>query len=460
MGLMNTLSRLPMLTVVVLTAGAASLAGCSKKEEAPAAAASASAKAADKPTPAAEVPFEALVAKSKALSPAPQEQVAGPIKVKAMPCSIEGGNPVSKSTSDVMRAVRVVGDRLWVIGHEEKVKAYKIEPGAECKLSIDKRVAPDGILPLDVKARTLSTDDAGNLYVSSGVFGGALVGKDGKLKYKCDARPGGYVAIHPKGAWGIGHFANATVGKLDFSPTACKSAPWALQDLSKPTRKGPLTNVNTAGFLGNTVLVGGVIAKEVDPNEPRVVIAMDQTGKELFRFGNPAKGASGDDHFGWVHAISPCAPGICVVDSNMRKMSLWKAKGEFVAGINLSKLLGLSYPTINDLHATRAGSYMIAGQSRDEKKVAEGLVYRVTGILGRSGEQVGPCGGSGCWRAGRCPCTPAGRCPCTPAGRCPCTPAGRCPCTPGGALPLHPGGALPLHPGGALPLHPGQEKRG
>lgn len=369
-------------TTLVLVGLAALSAACSKKEEeAPKPASSASASAAAKPAEKPpEVPFETLVAQSKALAPSPQEQVAGPIKVKATPCTIEGGNPLSKSTSDVLRAVRVVGDRLWLVGKDDKVMAYKIEPGADCKLSVDRRVAPDGKLPIEVKARTLSVDDGGNLYVSSGVFGGALVGKDGKLKYACDARPGGYVALHPKGAWGVGHFANATVAKLSFSPTACKSEPWALQDLSTPKRKGPLTNVNTVGFLGDTVLVGGIIAKEVDPNEPRVVLGMDASGKELFRFGNPAKGASGDDRFGWIHAISPCTQGICVVDSNMRKMSLWKAKGEFVAGINLSKLLGLSYPTINDLHATKTGSYLIAGQSREGNKVAEGVVYRVTGI--------------------------------------------------------------------------------
>ncbi|MCU0658494.1 MAG: hypothetical protein MUF64_25515, partial [Polyangiaceae bacterium] len=373
-----------LLCASLLPLAALSLvAGCKKDEEkkTPAAGASASAPAPARPSAKPpEVPFETLVAQSKPLAPAPQEQVAGPIKIKAMPCTIEGGNPLSKSTSDVLRAVRVVGDRLWVVGQDEKVQAYKIEPGADCKLSIDKRIAPDGKLTLGAKARTLSTDDAGNLYVASGVFGGALLGKDGKLRYNCDARPGGYVALHPKGTWGIGHFANSTVAKLDFSPTACKSAPWVLQDLGQPARKGPFVNVNTVGFLGDTVLVGGILAKEVNPDEPRVVVAMDAAGKELFRFGNTAKGASGDDRFGWIHAISPCTHGICVVDSNNRRLSLWKAKGEFVAGIQLGKLLGLSYPTINDLHATAAGSYLIAGQSREGNKVAEGIIYRVTGI--------------------------------------------------------------------------------
>ncbi len=377
---MRTLRSIRKLPVTLLALAALTPA-CKKKEEAPAPAPAASASASAKPAQKApEVPFETLVAESKPLTPTPQEQVAGPIKVSATPCTVEGGNPLSKSTSDVLRALRVVGDRLWVVGKDEKVTAYKIEPGPGCKLSIDKRIAPDGKLATGVKARTLSTDDAGNLYVSSGVFGGALFDKDGKLRYNCDAKPGGHVALHPKGTWGIGHFANATVGKLGFSPTACKSEPWALQELSKPSRKGPLTNVNTVGFLGDTVLVGGIIAKEVNPDEPRVVLGMDASGKELFRFGNQAKGAGGDDRFGWIHAISPCTHGICVVDSNSRRLTLWKAKGEFVASINLGKLLGLNYPTINDLHATKGGSYLIAGQNREGNKVAEGIIYRVSGI--------------------------------------------------------------------------------
>lgn len=373
-------------SVLLLGAGALLAAvGCSKQEPAPAAAPSSS--AAPKPAAAAsssrpvEVPFEEQVAQSKPLAPTPQKQVAGPIELTATPCAIAGGNPVHKSTTEVFRAVRAVGDRLWVVGGDDKVRAYRVAPGADCKLSPDDRISADGTLAIGVKARTLSTDSAGKLYVSNGVFAGAVVSKDGKLEYECNARPGGYVALHPKGAWGLGHFANATVAKVELSPTACKSSPWVLQDLSQPGRKGPLTNVNTIAFLGDTALVGGIIAKEVDPNSPRVVVAMDASGKELFRFGNPAPSASGEDRFGWVHAIAPCKHGICVVDSNYRRMTLWKKdKGEFIAAINLANLLGLRYPTVNDLTVAPGGAYLVAGQSRDGSKVAEGLIYRVSGI--------------------------------------------------------------------------------
>ncbi|MCC6215006.1 MAG: hypothetical protein IT376_09065 [Polyangiaceae bacterium] len=375
----------PVRRGALLCALAVGIGGCSRERPAPAAAPSASA-----PTPlpraspsgrAPSVPFDEQVAQSQPLAPQPVKQAAGSVEITASACTITGGNPVHRSTRDVLRAVRVVGDRLWVAGADEKVHAYRIAPGAECRLALDDRVSPDGTLALDVVAHALSTDASGRLYVSNGVFAGALVGRDGKLEYPCRARPGSIVALHPTGRWGLGHAFVVTVTRVELSAAGCESSPWALRDLATPARKGPLSNVSTIAFVDDQILVGGIVAKEVDPNAPRVVLSLDAKGKERFRFGNPAARYVGEDRLGWVQAIAPCQPGICVVDSKYQRLSLWtREKGEFLGAVRLANLLGLRHPTVNDLTVDPAGAYLIAGQQREGSSVAEGVIYRLSGL--------------------------------------------------------------------------------
>ena len=127
--------------------------------------------------------------------------------------------------------------------------------------------------------------------------------------------------------------------------------------------------------------MGGTIAKEVDPNGPTVVLALDATGKEKLRMGKTERGSS-DDRFGWVHAIGPCKAGVCVLDSNYRRVTMWKPSGAFVAAVSLSKLFDLKYPWIADFDRDKSGTaYFVTGQDREGAKgVAEGMIYRVKGL--------------------------------------------------------------------------------
>lgn len=363
--------------VPVMVVGVALLA-C-KKEEEKAPAASAAPAATPAATASAGKPsFEEQVAQSKPVVASPADQPMGTITVKAEVCSIEGGGPLGNSRTRVMPSIAIQGNRAYVADADEKVRAYDISTSGGCKLTPVKDFGTDGVMTTDPKTRTVSASK--NLVVASnGVFGSTVL-KDGKVFYKCDARPQGYVAIHPSGKWGIGSFANATTAKVSFSDTTCTSEPWVLQDLSKPNRKGDLQNVNSIGFMGDTVLVGGVVAKDKNPKEPRVVIAMTAAGKELFRLGNLDKSFA-DDGLGWVHASSGCSAGICVLDANYKKLVVWSSTGKFVGKVELDKLFGLKSAWIPSFAVAPDKSlYFAVGADRGDSKVAEGLVFRVTGL--------------------------------------------------------------------------------
>jgi hypothetical protein len=96
--------------------------------------------------------------------------------------------------------------------------------------------------------------------------------------------------------------------------------------------------------------------------------------------GKTDKDYASKDRFGWVHAIGPCKTGVCVLDSNYRRLTIWKTDGKFVASVDLSALFGLKYPWIADFDRNKTHTFFVAGQDRDVKGVAEGNIYRVSGL--------------------------------------------------------------------------------
>lgn len=359
---------------------------CEKKDEAakPAASATATATAsavASAPEKPKEVPYEEKLKTSTPLVIKTAEQDAAGTKIGAEVCEVEGGPKPSKSGMDVYKSIRAIGDRIFTVEEDAAVHAYKIDAGAKCKLSIDKTFGEGGVVKLANKIDRLSADSAGNLWATNGIFASYKLAKDGKQTAECTGRPLGYLFVAPSGKTGIGTFANATVSKVTLSGAGCKTEPWVFQDLSTDDkRKGVLTNAQAVGYVGDTIFLGGKLAKSADPNESNVVLALDASGKEKARLGKTDKDYSTKDRFGWVHAIGPCKPGVCVLDSNYRRITQWKTDGKFVANIDLSALLGLKYPWINDFDRNKTHAYVIAGQERDVKGVYEGNIYRVTGM--------------------------------------------------------------------------------
>ncbi len=107
-----------------------------------------------------------------------------------------------------------------------------------------------------------------------------------------------------------------------------------------------------------------------------------ETGKEKFRFGKSDKSGSSDDRFGWTHEINGCKAGVCVLDSNYGRITMWQAaKGEFVASVSLKTLCGLDYGWFNSFDVERGTTWLAASQSRTgTKNVSEGSIYRIKGL--------------------------------------------------------------------------------
>jgi hypothetical protein len=82
-----------------------------------------------------------------------------------------------------------------------------------------------------------------------------------------------------------------------------------------------------------------------------------------------------------VHAIEPCAAGICVLDANARRVSLWTRAGKPAGSVGLAELFGLSAPWVADFSVGKDGvAWFVAAQAREQSSVAEGLIYRVRGL--------------------------------------------------------------------------------
>lgn len=96
--------------------------------------------------------------------------------------------------------------------------------------------------------------------------------------------------------------------------------------------------------------------------------------------GKTDKENGSKDRFGWVHAIQPCNKGVCILDSNHRRLTAWKTDGKFVGHVDLMALFGLKYPWIPDFDRNKTHAYFVTGQDRADSKVGEATIYRVTGL--------------------------------------------------------------------------------
>jgi len=318
--------------------------------------------------------FEEKVKASEPLAPVPVAQNVSGKNISAEVCTIEGMQFLGKSNMGLMKSVEVIGDRIHIADETGKVYAFKVKGGAGCTLVPDTSFGENGVFTVNNKIEYLASDGAGTLYASTGIFGSYAL-KDGQVKFQC---PNHYVRMHPSGTWGISFWNNSNVDAITVAGTKCSNAPWVLTELgSDDKRKGPFNNVNSVGFLGDLVLVGGVVAAKPSP---RIVVAYTKDGVEKFRFGNEGGGFA-DDAFGWVHAVEPCKTGICGLDANGRELKLFTDEGGFVGLLELDKLFGLTYPWIPDFSMAKDGAaWFIAAQDRGKSGVAEGLVYRVKGL--------------------------------------------------------------------------------
>lgn len=389
---------------------ALTVSGCSKKEAGPAptpAPVSASetpeAKPEAKPEEARPAEVKPAEAKPEAPKPvvapdgapmggAPKDEVGKPLTATPAPqkvgdktltatwCRFPGDGFIGKSASQVIKAIEVVGDRLYLLDGDGLMYAYVIDTSNGCTLAVDTAFGDAGKLKTPKKIDHFSKNDAGTLF-AGGIFE-TLAFKDGKqVPFDCKAT--GHIEVDPGGKWAFVPWVNSTVETAELSDTGCTASDWVLKNLNDDAKRvGPYKTVMASAVIGDKVYLGAIPAEKLDGRETRVIAISDKAGKESLRFGATAPGNS-EDRFGWVHGISACGDNVCVVDSNYRRLTVWTRDGKYLGFAPFKALFGMPADVIwtNDISTAKDGSvYIPAGQARDGVKVGEGLIFRITGF--------------------------------------------------------------------------------
>jgi len=319
----------------------------------------------------AEPTWEELVASSKPLSPTVAPQKLGEKDITADICTFEGFELLGKSTMDVINSIAVTADgKLYLVDGEGQIMRFTFKEGDACVLVHDAAFGENGKLKLEREIETINVDANNRLYASNGIFENYVM-NEGTVAYKCETDPNGYIVPFQDGTMGINYWSHADAAKITFSDTECKSEKWAVES--------PIEMLHSAAFLGDLVLLGGSVKVEGTDKSNNLVLAFNKDGKEQFRIGSTAENIA-DDTFCWVHGITACPSGICVLDSNCRKMVVYSDKGELTGKIDLSALFGLDYPWYPDFQMVGDVLYVGAGQAREVSDVAQGFIYRVHGL--------------------------------------------------------------------------------
>ncbi len=323
----------------------------------------------DAPPPAPELAGDAVI-------PAPEAQPFAGGTLTATTCDLGGQRFTGESSMSRLKSIAAAGDHVYVADGEGVVYRFSRGDGG-CTLELDSSFGDGGSMTFERKIEWLSA--AGDRVFASNGISSTYVLDGGKLAYTCEAT--GYGEIDASGSWAIVPWVNSTVELAELGATSCTKSEWALKNLSSDDkREGVFDSVNASVVVDGKIYIGGSIAKKVDPDNTRTIAVFNRSGKELRRFGGGGD-ISSDTRFGWIHALNPCAPGICALDGNFRRLTAWSDDGSLAAAVDLKKLLGLKYPWINDFAVGDDGSaWFIAANDRTEGKLADGFIFMVDGL--------------------------------------------------------------------------------
>ncbi|HCH65440.1 MAG TPA: hypothetical protein DFR83_21725, partial [Deltaproteobacteria bacterium] len=299
------MQRLSLISMCVLSAALLACGGLFGTDDAT---------TSDDATDAPSEPSEAVDDDVAAHDPLPQDQAAAGRAVAVELCSIKGASFKADSTMGVFKSIAVDGERLMVATGDGKLHALAISHEDGCVLTPDPDFGDGGVMTFEKKVEWVSASQ-GTVVASNGVFESYVL-RGNTLAYKCAAD--GYIELDSSGSWGIAPWVSSTVEKVTFDESACVATDWTLADLGDDTqRKGNFSSIHASVVIGDTVFIGGSLAKSVDAKETKVIGVYTAAGTEVRRFGG-SDSLAGPETFGWIHAINQCKPGICILDSNLR----------------------------------------------------------------------------------------------------------------------------------------------
>jgi hypothetical protein len=317
------------------------------------------------PTPTRD-PLAVRAARTTPLTATPQEVSVDGRALTAERCTLGGAPILGENASSTLPSMAF--DRrgaLFLVDGEAHVRRYQPARGRDCRFDPDLGFGQQGVLTLPTHVTAVSVDRSGAI-VASGVGGSYLV-EDGAVTIRCNRPTHGYVTLSPRGGGGLGMFPGSPLRSVRYDDGACTVEAWDYEH--------PFRSVMAVAYNRRDVIVGGSV--EGSGNQLAIY---DDRGRERARFGNAR--ATADDGFCWIHGVTACGPGYCVVDTNCDRLAVWSRRGEHIGNARASTLFGLRRPWLSAVVGGRREIFVAASQIREPsaERVAEGMIFRVTGL--------------------------------------------------------------------------------
>ena len=294
----------------------------------------------------------------------PSTLTAGPITVTASACEIDGVETGDGSAD--------VDDFDLTASHvflplENGVAALSYTSGPECAMSLDAAIGDGGILSTEYAPEGVAASSTGRVAVPT-LFGLTVFDLVAGQSYEC-GDPTGDVDIKDDGTEILSYWSGSPIERYSLSDTTCTF----VGELALPSDFVDWKYVAYDGsdvFLGAEDSAGTTFASRVANDAVQ------------WKVGNPDVGTQG--WFGWVHGMSPCGTGYCVIDTNTDKLSVLDTAGTIRAEFAVSELIGSRLFYYQMRPAPDGSVYVLATDSLDDGtggryQVIEIVRFEVTG---------------------------------------------------------------------------------
>lgn len=246
--------------------------------------------------------------------------------------------------------------------NKDKATTYKLENG---QLKAVKEKA------YDTSYETITAGSDGMLYLSPGTQ--PFIGvKD--LEPALQTTVKYYLVMHPTQDWGLTYWVGSDTQKVTIKDGIAKAEPWILTGMNDSAkRKGPFKSISTIDISENYIMVAGKNAE----NSAEKIVVYDLNGKEQFTLGGNKTGDV--DLLGSIKAVAVTKNGFVAADGNMKRLFFWNTKGEFIGGIKIDELFGVS-GWLQSVDVQKDGSLLVGVGAEGKNDVDELLVFKVTGF--------------------------------------------------------------------------------
>lgn len=301
---------------------------------------------------------------SQPLAPDPQVISVADRNLVPVRCTLKGieflGDEKIKHTFHLITQIEIGTDgKLYVIHNREYIHRFNVAGNdSNCILTLD--------TSFDANEQSYFYKDlmaiAGNtLYTSGHIFNVDQTGIS-KIGGSCPSD----LIVRPDGQSGLGYDDyGSKLLKVILNEGRCESEEWS-GFTNMFNALGIITWIGESDFAIGGPLRGG--------NGRWIVAVFDANGREKLRFGDDERVMFGIDD------LEQCGQDYCILNSNLRNLTIWDSRGNLKGTINLGTLFDLSYPWLPDFTIHSGFAWFTTIQERQDTGVKEGNIYRVRGL--------------------------------------------------------------------------------